>query len=287
MSASAVCGRARPCSLVLLLVVRRRQQTLAWGRRVLNKCALPFGRPRALGPRRAACVEGGRLWCQSFVWYCVVLRSSSSCEKTKLRFSESRFASLPSHIFTLFFIPFCIDHTTTDPSFPQLLMVLTQEEIDACRAAFQAFDPDKTGTLDVAALRGVLGFLGQKPTEDELFMMIAEVDEGMSGMLDFGELLRVIEVQKAKALAFDDEGDMVDAFVACGGRADRQGHVKRETLVRIIKKDFGLMIDIEELINKVDTDGYVDGWGWRVWRGGWGRMEGGEPHVLFSHSFLP
>ncbi|GAB5037680.1 dynein light chain [Nannochloropsis oceanica] len=134
-------------------------------------------------------------------------------------------------------------------------MVLTQEEIDACRAAFQAFDADNTGTLDVAALRGVLGFLGQKPTEDELFMMIAEVDEEMSGMLDFGELLRVIEVQKMKALAFDDEGDMVDAFVACGGRADKLGHVKRETLVRIIKKDFGLMIDIEELINKVDTDG--------------------------------
>jgi calmodulin len=159
-------------------------------------------------------------------------------------------------------------------------MVLTQEDIDACRAAFQAFDTDKTGTLDVAALRGVLGFLGQKPTEDELFMMIAEVDEGMSGMLDFGELLWVIEVQKAKALAFDDEGDMVDAFVACGGRADRQGHVKRETLVRIIKKDFGLMIDIEELINKVDTDGYVHSGGRK---GGLRRKGGFDSHVLFFH----
>lgn len=160
--------------------------------------------------------------------------------------------------------PFCTIGThNCNPFFPKQRMVLTQEEIDACRAAFQAFDADNTGTLDVAALRGVLGFLGQKPTEDELFMMIAEVDEEMSGMLDFGELLRVIEVQKMKALAFDDEGDMVDAFVACGGRADKLGHVKRETLVRIIKKDFGLMIDIEELINKVDTDGCVScGWEW-------------------------
>jgi hypothetical protein len=33
-------------------------------------------------------------------------------------------------------------------------------------------------------------------------------------------------------------------IVACG-----------ETLVRIIKHDFGLKIDIEELINKIDTDG--------------------------------
>lgn len=37
----------------------------------------------------------------------------------------------------------------------------------------------------------------------------------------------------------------VDAFVACGGNSDKTGHVHRDTLVRIIKKDFGLTIDIE------------------------------------------
>ena len=125
--------------------------------------------------------------------------------------------------------------------------------------------------------------------------MIAEVDEGMSGILDFGELLRVIEVQKLRAAAFgtytqskgrerdrrlltyihawlwaDDEGDMVDAFVACGGKPDKTGHVKRETLLRIVKQDFGLMIDMESLLNKIDTDGYVvDRVGW-VGRRDWG-----------------
>ena len=48
---------------------------------------------------------------------------------------------------------------------------------------------------------------------------------------------------------------MIDAFVACGGQADTQGHVKRETLIKIIKNDFGLTIDIEQLINQIDTDG--------------------------------
>lgn len=48
---------------------------------------------------------------------------------------------------------------------------------------------------------------------------------------------------------------MVDAFVACGGKRDKSGFVKRETLVKIIKIDFGLTIDIEELINKIDNDG--------------------------------
>jgi calmodulin len=39
----------------------------------------------------------------------------------------------------------------------------------------------------------------------------------------------------------------VDAYVACGGNADRSGVVSRDTLVRIIKEDFGLTINIEEV----------------------------------------
>jgi Ca2+-binding EF-hand superfamily protein len=50
-------------------------------------------------------------------------------------------------------------------------MVLTQEEIDACREAFLAFDKDRSGTIDVWELRQVLEELGQAPTEDELFQV--------------------------------------------------------------------------------------------------------------------
>ena len=123
-----------------------------------------------------------------------------------------------------------------------------------CRDAFLAFDKDRSGTIDVWELRQVLEAMGQKPTEEELFQMISEVDENMSGSIDFAEFLKVIENQKDRAENFDDENDMIDAFVACGGRPDKHGHVRRETLVKIIKHDFGLTIDIEELINKIDTD---------------------------------
>ena len=37
----------------------------------------------------------------------------------------------------------------------------------------------------------------------------------------------------------------VDAYVACGGKANKTGYVHRDTLVKIIKYDFGLQIDIE------------------------------------------
>lgn len=134
-------------------------------------------------------------------------------------------------------------------------MVLSQEDIDGCRQAFMAFDKDRSGTIDVWELRQVLEAMGQAPTEDELFQMISEVDDNMSGSIDFGEFLKVVEAQKNRSENQDDENDMIDAFVACGGRSDKGGHVKKETLIRIIKHDFGLTIDIEELINKIDTDG--------------------------------
>ncbi len=47
----------------------------------------------------------------------------------------------------------------------------------------------------------------------------------------------------------------MDAFVACGGNPDKSGHVERATLVKVIKVDFGLTIDIEELIDAIDADG--------------------------------
>jgi calmodulin len=67
-------------------------------------------------------------------------------------------------------------------------MGLSQEDIDNCREAFIAFDKDRSGTIDVWELRQVLEAMGQAPTEDELFQVISEVDENMSGSIDFGEV---------------------------------------------------------------------------------------------------
>ena len=45
---------------------------------------------------------------------------------------------------------------------------------------------------------------------------------------------------------------MIDAFVACGGQSDKGGHVKRDTMIKITKHDFGLTIDIKEVMNNND-----------------------------------
>lgn len=47
--------------------------------------------------------------------------------------------------------------------------------------------PRRSGSIDVWELRQVLEAMGQKPTEEELFQMISEVDDHMTGAIDFGK----------------------------------------------------------------------------------------------------
>ena len=41
----------------------------------------------------------------------------------------------------------------------------------------------------------------------------------------------------------------VDAFVALGGNSDTSGHVSKSTLIDILKSEFELSIDLENLLN--------------------------------------
>jgi calmodulin len=149
-------------------------------------------------------------------------------------------------------------------------MVLSQEEIEKCREAFERFDKDGSGTIDAWELKETLKVLafwaylfhhgiidnprhqamGQNPSDEEVFQMLNEVDDDGSGGIEFPEFLKVIDSQKAKLASDHDESDMIDAFVAMGGCADRSGNIEAEKLRRTIKA-FELTIDIERLIKEV------------------------------------
>merc|ERR1712159_891925 len=101
--------------------------------------------------------------------------------------------------------------------------MLTQEEIDQCREAFERFDKDGSGTIDVWELKATLNAMGQYPTDEELLQMIAEVDDDGSNEIEFSEFLKVIENQKKRDSRADDDSDTVLAYVALGGNADKTG----------------------------------------------------------------
>jgi hypothetical protein len=61
----------------------------------------------------------------------------------------------------------------------------------------------------------------------------------------------------------DYEGDVdeyLDAFVALGGDADREGTIPKQILIAIIKEEFELTIDMVEYLSRIGDDdiGYND-----------------------------
>ena len=74
--------------------------------------------------------------------------------------------------------------------------MLNEEQITRCKNIFNQFDKDGTGRIDRFELRVVLerifhSELGQRPTEEELFSMINEVDENNTGKIEFSEFLKL------------------------------------------------------------------------------------------------
>jgi calmodulin len=170
-------------------------------------------------------------------------------------------------------------------------VVLTNDEIEACREAFVKFDRECSGVIDSSELRATLQAMGQKPSEEELFDMIAEIDSDGSGRigarivaplihvvrthrpsshaacvparlacpLDFPKFLKMMMSQKAQKMAAIDETDTIDAFVVLGGNADKTGVITSDRLRRFVR-DFGLSVNVEKLISdaELDKSGFID-----------------------------
>ena len=58
-----------------------------------------------------------------------------------------------------------------------------------------------------------------------------------------------------KNQSLSNEEDTLDAFVSMGGQPDGEGFIDAQKLIRIIKDEFEMTIDIEKLINDIDEDG--------------------------------
>ncbi len=127
--------------------------------------------------------------------------------------------------------------------------MLTQEETVRCRDAFGLFDKDGSGMIDAWELKEALKAMGQHPTDEEVMQILSGVDGDGNG-IDFVEFLRVIENQKEQAVKATDDSDLLDAFVALGGRADKGGQIETGKLIRIFT-EFELTVDIEKLIEEV------------------------------------
>mmetsp|Transcript_17025 Transcript_17025/g.20045 ORF Transcript_17025/g.20045 Transcript_17025/m.20045 type:complete len:158 (+) Transcript_17025:73-546(+) len=134
-------------------------------------------------------------------------------------------------------------------------MELSEEELEALTLAFHMYDLDGSGAIDTYELKKALESMGQNPSDQDVLELMAAMDEDNSGTISFIEFMNMVKFQKQLALDRDDDADMLMAFVALGGGKDMSGHVERKKLVSTVKYDFGLPINIEEMIDALDEDG--------------------------------
>eukprot|EP01025_Chloroclados_australasicus_P001558 TRINITY_DN10396_c0_g1_i2.p1 TRINITY_DN10396_c0_g1~~TRINITY_DN10396_c0_g1_i2.p1 ORF type:complete len:163 (-),score=32.11 TRINITY_DN10396_c0_g1_i2:152-640(-) len=130
---------------------------------------------------------------------------------------------------------------------------LSPDEVELCQKAFNQYDKDKSGTIDVKELRTVLSQMNMFPSDDELFVLVNSFDDDGSGEIDFPEFLQLVMAQKKMAKEVNDESDTIEAFVALGGQRDLSGKVQIAKLQAVVD-EFELAVSISELVKDVDKD---------------------------------
>ncbi|KAL6749536.1 dynein 18 kDa light chain, flagellar outer arm [Haematococcus lacustris] len=130
---------------------------------------------------------------------------------------------------------------------------LSAQEIELCHRTFMMIDKNASGCICADQLKLALAILGQQPTEEELFVMIAQVDQDGSREIDFKEFIHAIQIKKAMSARPGSDQETIDAFVALGGNADMSGHISTSRLLSVVQ-EFELTLNVDKLLAELDAD---------------------------------
>ena len=66
---------------------------------------------------------------------------------------------------------------------------IPNEVMEECKEAFSLFDTKEEGTITTKEMIQIIGYLGQKPTEDEVQEILADIDPSGFGKVEWTEFL--------------------------------------------------------------------------------------------------
>merc|ERR1712182_163297 len=75
---------------------------------------------------------------------------------------------------------------------------LTEEQMDEIREAFNLFDGDQSGAIDVRELKAAMRALGFEVKNEELKKMVSDVGNDGNGTIEFAEFLEMMTGKMAR-----------------------------------------------------------------------------------------
>merc|ERR1711990_115956 len=129
---------------------------------------------------------------------------------------------------------------------------MTDKEIAECKEAFDLFDADNGGTIDIAELGTAMTALGFQPKKAEVKKMVDDMDKDSDGTIDFDEF---IQLMSGKMSSKDAKEDMVKAFKLFD--ADGAGKISFKNL-KAVAAELGEAMsdaDLQGMMDEADTDG--------------------------------
>ncbi|XP_036176881.1 centrin-1 [Myotis myotis] len=129
---------------------------------------------------------------------------------------------------------------------------LTEEQKQEVREAFDLFDADGSGTIDVKELKVAMRALGFEPKKEEMKKMVSEVDKEGTGRISFNDFLAVMTQKMAEK---DTKEEILRAFRLFDD--DETGKISFRNLKRVANELGENLNDeeLQEMINEADRDG--------------------------------
>jgi Ca2+-binding EF-hand superfamily protein len=129
---------------------------------------------------------------------------------------------------------------------------LTEEQKQEIREAFDLFDTDGSGTIDVKEIKVAMRALGFEPKKEEIKKLISEYDKDAKGVIDFNDFLQMMT---AKMCEKDTREEIVKAFKLFDD--DSTGKISFKNLKRVARELGENLTDeeLQEMIDEADRDG--------------------------------